>query len=105
MNVRDILKPKSKEDIQKSIDDLRKSLLNLIECDKKYVVIGEWIENGLEEWEPLTREPVTIVIAERIKLKATKAKWLSNIKHQEYIIPWERYVDRYIKRVIENEEI
>ena len=75
--------------------------------DKKFVVIGKWTDpdenDGKEQWDILSREPVTYDEAIIIKKKSREA-WTNNgpeyIEHHEYILT----LDEYQKMLSEDPE-
>jgi hypothetical protein len=71
-----------------------KNLRLFEDFDKKYAVIGEWIEDGEQQWDILSDPlmPVTYDYAVKLKSMMSGKSWTNNnIEHHEYITTWSDY--------------
>lgn len=84
----------------------KQEYLDLIDGDKKYVVIGEWEEGGETKWDVLSKQhpavPITFNDAEEFKTVMWNA-WENAVHvdkqkdHKETVILWSEYVDKLEK--------
>ena len=64
------------------------------DIDKNYAVIGEWIEDGEQQWDILSDPlaPVTYDYAVKLKNIMSSKSWTNNnIEHHEYILTLDEY--------------